>query len=330
MKKIKTGKLTPEFLEKKIFPYTGPKRDEVILRPKIGEDSAVIDFNNDLAVFSVDPITGAIEDLGFLSVNVSINDVVTNGAEPLALMFSVLLPESITEREIENLMKQINEASMVLNVEVIGGHTEITPGIAQPIITTFAIGKVGKKGLLTSASAKPGDSIIITKGAGIEGTSILASTFSGELSDKFGIDFVKKAKEYIKKISVAKEAYFAKNLASSMHDATEGGIYGAIYELSYAANTGFIIYENEIPVSDFTKKICNYFNIIPYYLISSGTLVITTAYPEKLIRILHDNAIFAKVVGKVTKNDRIVMRNGSKCRFEFRERDELWKVLERR
>ena len=95
-------------------------------------------------------------------------------------------------------------------------------------------------------------------------------------------------------------------------------------------NTGFIIYENEIPISDITKKICNYFNIIPYYLISSGTLVITTAYPDKLIKILQDNAVFAKVVGKITKNNRIVIRDGSEYNFEFRERDELWKVLEGR
>ncbi len=327
---MKTGKLDPEFLKNHIFPYLGKKRDEVLVRAQIGEDSAVLNFGDNLAVFSVDPITGAGTNIGYLSVNVALNDVVTNGAEPLALMYSVLLPEDIKENEIISIMKEIHSTATSLNVEIIGGHTEVTDGVKFPILTAFAIGKVKKNLLVTSSSAKPGDAIIITKGAGIEGTAILADTFSDELEKKFGLKFVKKAKEYIKKISVIKEALLVREYVTSMHDATEGGVYGGIYELSYSCGAGFIVEEENIPISYETKKICEYFKISPYFLISSGTLIIITNKEDKVLEILEENGIFAKKVGIMTeKNDRFIKRNGKLYPFNPQVRDELWKILER-
>ncbi len=326
---MRTGKLDPDVLKRDIFPYLGKKRKEVVLRAEIGEDSAVLDFDGELAVFSVDPITGAGENVGYFAVNVSVNDVVTNGAEPLALMISALLPEKIKEEEIVSLMKEIHNTASSFGIEVVGGHTEITKGLVFPILTTFAIGKVSKDKLLTSSSSSPGDTIIITKGVGIEGTAILASTFSSELEKIYGKDFVERAKEYLYRISVVKEALLVRDYASSMHDATEGGIYGAIYELSYASGLGFIIYEDSIPIPPETKKICEYFHINPYFLISSGTLIITTPHREEVLNILKNNNIEAWPVGVMIEGDMRIKRGDREFPFVPQTRDELWKILER-
>ncbi len=327
---MRTGKLDPEILKNYIFPYLGSKRDEVLVRAKIGEDSSVLDFGEDLAVFSVDPITGAGEDVGYLSVNVALNDVATNGAVPVALMYSILLPPEVTEDKIRDIMKEINDTASSLNVEIVGGHTEITAGVKFPILTAFAMGKVGKGHLVLSEGSKPNDAIIITKGAGIEGTAILASTFSDELKERFGMAFVERAREYIKKISVIKEALLVRDYANAMHDATEGGVYGGIYELSYAAGLGFTIYEDEIPVAYETEKICSYFNIKPYFLISSGTLIITTSEAEKVLEILKENKILAKKIGTMREDGKhIVVKGGKEYPFIPQTQDELWKILER-
>ncbi len=327
---MKTGKLDPEVLEKFIFPYLGKRREEVLVRAEIGEDSSVIDFGGQLAVFSVDPITGAGEDVGFLSVNVALNDVVTNGAEPVALMYSMLFPPHTTQDDIVKVVKEVNDTAQMLGVEIVGGHTEVTDGVRFPILTAFAIGKVEKDLLVVSRGAKPGDAIIITKGVGIEGTSILASTFSEELAKKMGREFVERAKAYIKNISVVREALLVREHVTAMHDATEGGIYGAIYELSYAGKLGFVIYEDEIPISEETEKICEYFNISPYFLISSGTLVITTDKEKKVLEILEKNGIWAKKIGVMREGEkRIIVRRGREYPFVPQVRDELWKILER-
>lgn len=327
---MKTGKLSPEFLKNHIFPYLGKKREEVLVRAQIGEDSAVLNFGENLAVFSVDPITGAGKNMGYISVNVALNDVVTNGAEPLALMYSILLPETIKEDEIISLMKEVHSTAASLNVEIVGGHTEVTEGVRFPILTAFAIGQVKKDLLLTSSSAKPGNAIIITKGVGIEGTAILADRFSNELEKEFGLEFVEKAKAYIKKISVIQEALLVREYVTSMHDATEGGIYGGIYELSYASGSGFVIDEESIPVSDETRKICEYFNINPYFLISSGTLIITTNKEDKVLKILKENNIPAWKIGIMKEEaERFIKRKGKLYPFIPQVRDELWKILER-
>ncbi len=326
---MRIGKLDPDVLKRDIFPYLGKKRKEVILRAEIGEDSAVLDFDGELAVFSVDPITGAGEHVGYFAVNVSVNDVVTNGAEPLALMISALFPEEIEKEDIVSLMKEIHKTASSLGVEVVGGHTEVTKGLKFPILTTFAIGKVSKDKLLTSSSSSPGDTIIITKGVGIEGTSILASIFSSELEETYGRDFVERAKGYLYNISVVKEALLVRDYVSSMHDATEGGVYGAIYELSYASGLGFVIYEDSIPVSYETRKICDYFHINPYFLISSGTLIITTPHKEEVLDILKSNNIEAWPVGVMVDGDMRIKRGNREYPFVPQTQDELWKILER-
>lgn len=327
---MKTGKLDPEFLKNNIFPYLGKKRSEVILRAQIGEDSAVLDFKDNLAVFSVDPITGAGENIGYLAVNVSLNDIVTNGATPISLMFSVLLPENIKEEEIISLIKEMHDAAVSLDVEIVGGHTEITPGLSMPIITAFAIGKVEKDKLLKSSSSQPDDAIIITKGAGIEGTAILASTFSEELQTVFGSEFVERAKSYINKVSVLKEASLVRDYVNAMHDATEGGVYGGIYELSLASGLGFVIYEDKIPILEETRKLVQYFNLNPYFLISSGTLIITTNKKEEVLKILRENGIEGALIGYMKKEKKMqIKKKDGVYPFKPQIRDELWRLLER-
>ncbi len=327
---MKTGKLDPKVLEHIIFPYLGKKRREVLVRAEVGEDSSVVDFGGNLAVFSVDPITGAGENMGFLSVNVALNDVVTNGAEPLALMYSMLFPPDTEENDILSIVKEIHNTAENLNVEIIGGHTEVTDGVKFPILTAFAMGKVERENLLTSKGTKPNDAIIITKGVGIEGTAILASTFYKELAQEFGREFVEEAKKYIKKISVIEEALLTRKYANAMHDATEGGIYGGIYELSYAADLGFVIYEDDIPLSPETEKICRYFGINPYFLISSGTLIITTDRENEVLSLLKEKGIYAKKIGIMKADkERYVVKKGKRYEFVPQVRDELWKILER-
>jgi hydrogenase expression/formation protein HypE len=179
--KMKTGKIAPDLLKKLIFSNLGIERDEVMVHSCIGEDSSVIDFGDRLCVLSTDPITGASKGIGKYAVNISCNDVASNGAEPLGVMITLLLPENFTEEGIASIMKEINDAATKLNVEVLGGHTEVTTAVNQVIISCTAVGIVDRDKLVTSSGASPGDDIVLTKWAGLEGTAILATEFEEEL-----------------------------------------------------------------------------------------------------------------------------------------------------
>ena len=275
---LKAGKLDSKLLEDIVFKNIKFKRGEVKKRPGIGEDCAVIDFGEYDCVMSTDPITAAVGQIGRLAVHISCNDIASNGVEPLGIMLAVMLPPGTTEEDIEEMMKQAGDAASELGVEIIGGHTEITPAVRQPVIVSTAIGRSASK---QEEKIKPGDLIFMTKSAGLEGSGIIASDFEKGLAGVLTAAELAEAKSYLDMVSVVKEGVCAGETGfSGMHDVTEGGLLGAVWELCCTAGAGAEVWYESIPVTGVTKKICAFYNIDPLRLISSGCMVIVTR-PDK-------------------------------------------------
>ncbi|MBT8172039.1 AIR synthase family protein [Candidatus Bathyarchaeota archaeon] len=331
-----SGKIPIEVLQKIVFKNLGAKREDVILGSSIGEDAAIVQAGNEILALSSDPITGAEKWLGWLAVHVNANDIATRGIKPRWFNSIILLPKNSTVELVEKICTQMDKAARQLNISIIGGHCEVTPSIDQPIVTGCAIGVAENGKYVNCSGAKIGDQIILTKGVGIEGTAILASDRREELSKIFDEKFLKKSESYFENISVVKEAIVAFNIGgiSAMHDPTEGGVAGGLHELADAANVGFNIYEEKIFVSEETQKICNYFLINPFHLISSGSLLIiakktkTNVILEKLLK---DN-IQASVIGEVissTSGRNLITKNGENIELLRPDSDHLWKALEK-
>ena len=329
-----SGKVPNEILQKIVFRNLGAKRDDVALSPSLGEDAAIVIVGNEVLAVSSDPITGAEKWLGWLAVHVSANDVATRGVQPRWFNSIILLPNNSTPERIEKICTQMDKAATQLNVAIIGGHCEITPGIDHPIVTGCAIGVAEDKKYVTSSGAQIGDHIILTKGVGIEGTAILASDRRTELLDVFEKSFLDNAESYFEKISVVKDAItaFKTGGVSAMHDPTEGGLAGALNELADAAKVGFNVYEKKIFVPEETRKVCNHFDIDPFQLISSGSLLII-AKEEKIDKILNNlsrNDVQASVIGEVIKpksGRNLITRTGIKTELVRPINDHLWKAL---
>jgi len=328
------GKLPIEVLQKIVFKHLGTKRKDVILGPSIGEDAAIVKVGKEFLAISADPITGAEEWLGWLAVNVSANDVSTRGVQPRWFTSCILLPEGSEEELIEKICRQMDKAAQQLNVAIIGGHCEITPGLEHPIVTGCSIGIAENGKYVTSSGAKAGNIIIMTKGTGIEGTAILASDRRKELLKVFDESFVKKAENFFTKISVVKDALTAFQTGGvlAMHDPTEGGVAGGLHELADASNVGFHVYEEKILVSEETRKICAHFEIDPLQLISSGSLLIVAdkEKTEEIVSRLSQNDVPASVIGEATEpgfGRKIVVRTGEKIELVRPISDHLWTAL---
>lgn len=345
---LKSGKLPPELLKTFVLGRISTKRPEVIVHAGLGEDSAVIDFGEWAGVISTDPITGARRDAGWLAVHVTCNDLASNGAEPIGVLITVLCPEkpdgdllrslgvdlfgkemaSLHLLVIERIMEDAARAASELGIEILGGHTEITPGLSQPIISATAIGKAPRNRVITSSGANPGDLLILTKGAGIEGTAILASDFEGLLKSALRPDVVERAKRFTEKISVVKEGLIAsKNGASAMHDVTEGGVLGAIYEMAEASGVGVEVWIDRIPVAAETKEICDFFSIDPMKLISSGSMLISAPKTDPILSLLKKEGIEASIIGRIVHEGRVLIKNGTRETLCPPESDELWKAV---
>ncbi len=336
--KFTLGKLKHKYLAQ-LLSKLDIEDNRVIMGSKIGEDAAVIDIpGKNYLVLKTDPITFATVEIGYYAVIVNVNDLVCTGAKPKWFQSTILLPEKLTSSEIiENIFKSIHSTCKSMGITVVGGHTEITPGLNRPIVIGSLVGEVEKKNLVLTTGAKIGDALILTKGIFIEGTSIIGREKENELIKRdFSHDFVEKCKNYLHNpgISVFKEALLANehfNL-NAMHDPTEGGIYTAIAEMTIASNTGALIEEEKIHILEEAKILSNVFDLNPYNTISSGSLLIAINQKDSsdLISLLRKNNILAEQIGNIaskSKGLRVKKKDGNIYPLNYSETDEITKLF---
>ena len=328
---MEIGKVPESVLKRSIFKQIHTKRPEVLVGAGVGEDCAAMKLApGEVFVFSTDPITGTEKNMGSLAVQITANDLASAGAEPVAMLLTVLLPPSADEPLIRTLMQEVDEACGKLNIQIMGGHTEITRVVNQPLVTVCGVGKVKKNGLISTGGAKPGMDIIATKWIGLEGTAIIAHEKEEELCTHFSRHFVEQAQALDRYLSVMPEAATAvKSGVGAMHDVTEGGIFGALWEMAEASGVGLEIDLKKIPLRQETVEVCEFFHINPYELISSGCMLMAAADGNELIRRLKENGIEATVIGKATAgNDRVLMNEDERRFLEPPKTDELYKVIQ--
>lgn len=326
------GKLSPELLETVVFPFRGSSRDEVLLGAGLGRDCGVMRLGKELLAVTCDPITGVSEFLGFFAVQVVMNDLVCSGAEPLAVLVSLLFPPETPLEVMRKTMQEIDLACRELDVAVLGGHTEVSRAVRKPLVHCVGLGRIADPDFPDVSRIVPGDVILMTKGAGIEGTAILAWERGEELIPKLGKDVVEKARAFLAMMSVVKEARAVIPCRPHcLHDVTEGGLIGALWEVCASRNLGFAVEEERVFVFPETAVLARHFGIDPLRLISSGTLLIFTSSPQEVIVSLQQFSVPVFEIGRVTEDSQKLVRRKNGDIVEVKEcpQDELWKIVER-
>lgn len=276
---LPVGKLPPDLLAGLLAraPASDPR---VRLRPGPGLDCAVVDLGDRLLVFKSDPITFATAEIGWYLVQVNANDLATTGAVPRWFMLTMLLPEGATTPAlVEQLSDQVYAACRELGIDVIGGHTEVTHGLARPILSGTLIGEAAPGRLVTPRGAQPGDRLLLTKGVPIEATALLAREFPDRLRGHLSPAELAEAQAYLIRpgISVVRDSALARQAGrvSAMHDPTEGGLAGALWELAEACGHGLWFEPGLVPVPALAARVCAAFGLDPLAAIASGALLLT-------------------------------------------------------
>lgn len=327
---MKAGKLNWDDLTKIIESSRSVQRDEVRIRSGVGEDCSVIAFGDQECVVSTDPITGAAENIGKLAVHINCNDIASSGVEPIGILVTILAPEGTTLEEIHKIMQEIDNETKKLNIEILGGHTEITSAVNKLIVSCTAIGK-GKLGkAVATAGAMVGDDIVVTKEIALEGTAIIVSDYNEYVKEFLTEEEMQEAKTYINCISVVEEGRAAGEFGvHSMHDITEGGVLGALWEMAKASGVGFLVDKERMPVSSITERICRRMQLDPLRLISSGSMLITTSNGKGLVEIFKQRGIKGTVIGKITEENGNIVSHGEMTEVDPPERDELFTIDEK-
>ncbi|MDP8002586.1 MAG: AIR synthase family protein [Caldisphaera sp.] len=333
-------KLPHDDMMKYVLSRIGKEDTQVIVGPRIGEDASIIDIGDGKVLVShVDPIVGAIESIGWLSVNIVSNDIAVRGVRPRWLLSDILLPEGSGNELLDKVTLQIDSAAKEIGVMVVGGHTAFAPKLNRVIVSMTAIGIGEKDKVVRTSNAKEGDEIIMTKTAGVEGTAILATDFKKVLLKK-GVseDVLRRGREFLKFISIMREALVLSDagLANSMHDATNGGVLEGIAEMAYASKKTIEVFEDRVPIADETVIMANALGIDSLKLISSGVLIasVPNRRSEKAIELLKSIGVKASVIGRVWKfSGDYVLLHRKRCGVERikdvyvqDELDSLWEV----
>ncbi|MEG2202268.1 MAG: AIR synthase family protein [Christensenellaceae bacterium] len=329
---LKQGKLTNTQLEELVLNKIINKNEETVVGAGIGEDCCAVKIKGGMCVVSTDPITASNEQTGELAIYINANDIAAAGAIPIAALVTLLIPPSAQDDDIKKVSDQLTSTASNMNIDIIGGHTEITDSVNRIIVSVAMIGKpVIENKMFKTSDMRIGEDILMTKYAGIEGTTIIANDFLSELKNQFhALDYVQ-LEEIRKSLSVVKDGAAAAKLdVSAMHDITEGGVIGAICEMCEASHTGADIDFSKVPVMDVTKKICKYYDLDVYGLISSGSMIITTSDGEAVVHELSAQGIKATMIGKVTKKGVFDVSNNKRKAVSAYQSDELYKVIEKK
>lgn len=324
-----TGKLNWDVLKRLLSENRGAIRKEVEKGGAVGEDCAVVYLEDDYLVLSTDPVTAAAENIGKIAFHININDIATTGAKPLGIMVTILAPRGASLDDIEEVMKDISSEAKAMDVMIIGGHTEVTDSVNRMIVSVTALGLVDKgEKIIWTSGAKIGDKIIVTKALGLEGTSILINDFEERSREVLSEEELLEAKSYAMELSVLKEGRLMKSLATSMHDITEGGVLGALWEIKEASGKGFKVDYSKLPVRNLTERLCSHFDLDPLRLISSGSMAITVTDEKEAMRILKENHVEAHVIGEICEEGSILVQNGETIDVEAPLRDEIYKLYD--
>lgn len=327
---MEIGKVPNEVLEKIVFANIKNKRSEVIVDAGVGKDCAVLDYGEYACVVSTDPITGASKNLGSLAINISCNDIASSGAEPIGALMTILIPPHATEEDLETIMRDAGREAEKLNIQIVGGHTEVTDAVNKIVITTTVIGRQLMSDVINPKNVEIGDKIIITKTAGIEGTSIIAHELYDDLKTKIDDSLLKEAMGLGEQISVVKEGMIGARIGVNyMHDITEGGVLGAVWEASVAIEKGVHIVKDAIKLEKSTEEITKLLYLDPYRLISSGSMlmIVSTDKLENLTKALEEEKIGFSVIGEVIESGINMDENGKTVQIESPGSDELYKVV---
>lgn len=332
--RLSLGKLPPGMMERYLFGMTGARSRRVVVEPSLGLDFGVVRLGDEKArgaflIVSSDPITGVSDRAGWYAVNVSANDVATSGNRPEFLQSVILLPEDASERDVGRLSSEMHATARGLGIAIVGGHTELSPGLHRPIVVTTAFATAAS--YVTAAGARAGDTLMMTKAAGVEGTAILGS--DPRFNRRLDKNTVAGAARYFARFSVVKEAVaaYATGVVHAMHDCTEGGVLGALYEMATASGAGLDVSEADVPVYEETKRICSALGVDPLKLISSGALLIAVKKggESRVREAVASAGSVATSIGRFNEG-KVLLRRKGKEEEEVTgpPKDEIWRLHE--
>lgn len=324
---MKVGKISESVLKRSVLKQIKSINTNVINGAGVGADCAIFTCGDAFAATSVQTaVMSRPSDIRYLLIK-SANNIACSGAAPAMAMLSIILPQQAEETVLSSIMKGADQAAKELQVQIAGGHTEVSDTVTSPVVSVSMTGSLKSGGLLAGGT-RPGQDVVISKWIGLEGTARLAGQYRDRLLQRYPLHMIEKAAAFDRYLSIIPEAATAiKSNVSAMHDVSTGGIFAALWELAESADVGLAIDLKKIPVKQETIEVCEFFGISPYEMLSGGCLLMTADNGDHLVQALEDVDIPAAVVGKTTdSHDRIIINEEERRFLERPKTDAILQI----
>ncbi len=336
------GKISPEIFNELIFPRLGSKSAHILVGPQHGVDVGIAEIGGKAVSFTCDPVfivpEYGWERAAWFAIHIIASDSVTSGLKPQYLSIDLNLPMEMTKKQLEITWDIIHRECEKMGIAVITGHTARYENCHYPMVGGATIVGVGELDqYVTPKFCKAGDKIIITKGPAIEATGIFAAMLPKVIEEKYGAALNQKAQQVFYKMSVVEDAMIAvsvgvrENGVTAMHDATECGIWGGLYEVAQAAGLGVRVEKEKIVIEESVEEVCRLFSIDPYASISEGTLIIACKENKAsaVVNALTQKGIKASIVGELTKKEKgmVLVEKGKEKKLEHPIVDPFWRAF---
>ena len=335
------GKISRAFFENVIARNLGAKRRDVAVGPANGVDVGVVRLPDGQALISTtDPIyivpQYGWERAAWFAFHILASDLTTSGVAPQYVTMDWNLPMDIDDGQIETMLKVIDRECRRYGATIVTGHTGRYEGCAYPMVggATF-LAVAPKDGWVTSDMARPGNRLLVTKTAALEATAILANTFPHIVQRHLDPEKVRRARTLFDSMSTVEDALAAaavglrKDGVWAMHDATEGGVRNAVWEMAQASALGVDVDLTKVPVEPAVADTCKVFEMDPLDAISEGTLLLAVEpdATNDVLAQLKRKGILAEDIGFFTKRAGACRDRGQV--FGPADRDPFWVAFSR-
>ncbi len=305
---MRTGKLPEHTFKRSVINPIRYRRKDTVLRAAVGHDGAV--FGDMVTSMATTAFYYTGNEL--YAFDNAVNNIIAAGGRPYGASVAILLPEHSEEAVLRKITGNLCGKAEEYEIEIFAGHTELVPSVVKPTITVTAYGR--KLWENHYEMVKPGMDVVMTKWTGLYGGAILATLKQEELITRYPASYVRTAAGYMKYTSLmpelaAIEAAVAENPGCifAAHDVSNGGVFGALWQLLSACNCGGRFAVEAIPMKQEIIEVCEYFDINPYMMNGQGSLLFVTDNGETLVNTMRASGVEANVIGKTTKEkDRII------------------------
>jgi hydrogenase expression/formation protein HypE len=339
------GKVTPELFADVILEHLGAEDEDVLVRPQHGVDFGIVRVAPGMVMaLTSDPVfvvpAYGWRRAAWFAAHILASDAATSGLRLRWMAVDLNLPPDTSDEDVAALWEAYAETCADLGLAIVTGHTGRYEGCTWPMVggaTCIAVGREDE--YVTPAMARPGDTVVVTKGAAIEATALFAATFPDRLAQRVDSETLRRADALFEQMTVVPEACIARefglreNGVTAMHDATEGGVLGGLVELATASGVGLCVYKEDVPVRPEVRAICEHVGIDPYVSISEGTLI-AAVRPDRaddFLRALAAEGIDAAVVGETTPPEHgiVLVEDGEERTLGHPGRDPFWDAFAR-